>query len=112
MEKRIPCKKVKVSDKFYESFEHVYDFGFERFGFFQAERYRQKIRMSLDTLHDFYLAYPECRYLTTKTRKYRNIILEAHIIIYRITAKQIEVLDIIHAASSISKIRNIRKIKM
>jgi hypothetical protein len=32
---------------------------------------------------------------------YRNIILDAHLIVYRITNKRIEVPDIIHAASSI-----------
>ena len=41
---------------------------------------------------------------------HRNIILDAHLIIYRITDSRIEVLDIIHAASSIRKIRSVRKI--
>jgi plasmid stabilization system protein ParE len=112
MEKRIPCKQVKVSDRFYESFEQVYYFGFETFGYFQAEHYRQKIRNSLDTLHDRYLSYPECRHIPTKTLMYRNIILDAHLIVYRITNTRIEVLDIIHTASSIGKIRSIRKIRL
>jgi hypothetical protein len=42
----------------------------------------------------------------------RNIILDAHLIIYRITIKQIEVLDIIHSASSIHKIRSSRSIRL
>ncbi|MCL2511730.1 MAG: type II toxin-antitoxin system RelE/ParE family toxin [Bacteroidales bacterium] len=112
MEERIPCKQVKVSDRFYESFEQIYDFGFETFGYFQAERYRQKIRMALDTLPDRYLSYPECRHIPTKSRMYRNIIFDAHLIVYRITGIRIEVLDIIHAASSIGKIRNVRKIHL
>jgi plasmid stabilization system protein ParE len=112
MEEEIPRKKVIVSDKFYESAEQIYDYGFETFGYFQAEIYKQKIRTSLDTLSDFYLAYPECRHLATKSCMYRNIILDSHIIIYRITGVRIEVLDIIHAASSICKIRNIRKIRL
>jgi plasmid stabilization system protein ParE len=112
MEEGIPCKQIKVSNQFYESFERVYDFGFGAFGFFQAERYKQKIRQLLSTLSNFYLVYPECRYLATKSRKYRNIILDAHLIIYRITEERIEVLDIIHAASSIQKIRGVRKIQL
>ena len=112
MEERISRKQVKVSDRFYESFEQVYDFGFEMFGYFQAEHYKQKIREPLDALSDFYTAYPECRHLTTKNRMYRNIILDAHLIIYRITNERIEVLDIIHSASSISKIRDVRKIRL
>jgi len=112
MEERISCKQVKVSDQFYESFEQIYDFGIESFGFLQAERYKQEIRTSLDMLSIFYAAYPECRHLATKSRIYRNIILDAHLIIYRITAERIEVLDIIHSASSIRKIRSIRNIRL
>jgi plasmid stabilization system protein ParE len=80
------------------------------FGFFQAERYLQWIEEALDTLSDFYMVYPECRHLATKSRKYRNIILDAHLIIYRITDYRIEVLDIVHSASNIGKIKDIRKI--
>jgi plasmid stabilization system protein ParE len=43
---------------------------------------------------------------------YRNIILDAHLIIYRITDERIEVLDILHSASSISKIRQIRNVRL
>jgi len=82
------------------------------FGSSQAERYLQKIEKSLIMLYDFYLAYPACRYLLTKSRKYRNIILDSHLIIYRITNERIEVLDIIHTSSSIGKIRNVRKIHL
>jgi len=112
MEKEISCKPLEISDEFYESAGQVYDFGFETFGYFQAEQYKQKIRKSLDTLPAFYAAYPECRHLATKSHMYRNIILDAHLIIYRVTAQRIEVLDIVHAASSIGKIRSARKIRL
>jgi len=111
MEEAISCKQIKISAHFYESFEQIYDFGHETFGYFQAEQYGQKIRNHLNTLSRCYMAYPECRYLVTKSRMYRNIILDTHLIIYRITQKRIEVLDIVHGASSIGKIRRIRKIK-
>jgi len=112
MEKRIISKQVKLSEQFYESAEQVYDFGLETFGYFQAERYKQEIRQSLETLSDFYMVYPECRHLATQSRKYRNIILDAHLIIYRITDYRIEVLDILHSASNIGKIRGTRKIHL
>jgi len=82
------------------------------FGYFQAERYLQLIEDALDTLSDFYMAYPECRHLATKSRMYRNIILDSHLIIYRITNHRIEVLDIVHSASNIGKIRSTRSIQI
>jgi len=112
MEDELSCKQVKVSDRFYESVNQIYDFGFETFGYLQAERYKQKIRKYLETLSDHYTYYPECRYLATKSRKYRHIILDAHLIIYRITNESIEVLDIIHSASGISKTRTVSKIRL
>jgi len=112
MEEGIPYKPVEVSDNFKAHRTHIYDYTFDTFGYFQAERYLNKIDKALDTLYNFYTAYPECRHIPTKSRMYRNIILDAHLIIYRITAGHIEVLDIIHAASSISKIRRVRKVRL
>ena len=112
MEEGISCKPVEVSDEFKIHRTQVYDYSLDTFGYFQAERYLNKIEKALFTLHTYYTAYPECRHLATKNRKYRNIILDAHLIIYRITDKRIEVLDIVHSASSISKIRRVRKIRL
>jgi plasmid stabilization system protein ParE len=112
MEEGIPRKPVEVSNKFKVSRTHIYDYTLDTFGLFQAERYAQLIEKALDTLYNFYLAYPECRHIPTKSRKYRNIILEAHLIIYRITDERIEVLDILHSASSIRKIRDSRSIRL
>ena len=110
MEEGISCKPYVTSDRFFDSQVQVYHYGVQVFGYYQAERYNRQIEEAIETLSDFYMVYPECRHLATKSRKYRNIILDAHLIIYRITDKRIEVLDIIHSASNISKIRDTRKI--
>ena len=112
MEKGIPCKPAEVSDEFKINRTGIYYYSLDTFGYFQAERYLRKIDESIDTLPDYYTWYPECRHLATKSRRYRNIILDAHLIIYRITDERIEVLDIIHADSSIGKIRGVRKIRL
>ncbi len=112
MEEGFSCKLYEVSDKFFNSRSQVYRDGVRMFGYFQAERYNRQIEKAIETLSNFYMVYPECRYLVTKSRKYRNIILDAHLIIYRVTEERIEVLDIIHAASSIQKIRGVRKIHL
>jgi plasmid stabilization system protein ParE len=112
MEERISRKPVITSEKFRTSRKHIYDYTFFTFGYVQADRYLQRINRPLASLSDFYTRYPECRHLATKSRMYRNIILDAHLIIYRITEKRIEVLDIIHSASSIGKIRSVRTIHL
>jgi plasmid stabilization system protein ParE len=112
MENEFSYKPYLVSNEFNESRQNIYEYSFYNFGYLQAERYKQKIRNYLDTLNINYSHYPECRHLVTKSRKYRNIIFDAHLIIYRITDNRIEVLDIIHSASGIGKIKQIRKIKL
>ena len=112
MEEEIPRKPYVTSDKFFDSRAGVYHYGLHTFGYFQAERYNRKIEEVIETLSDFYMAYPECRHLATKSRMYRNIILDSHLIIYRITKERIEVLDIIHSASSIRKISAVRSIRL
>ena len=112
MEEGIPCKPVEVSDEFKINRTNIYDYSVDTFGYFQAERYLQKIATALSTLSNHYTWYPECRHLATKSRKYRNIILDAHLIIYRVTDERIEVFDMLHSASSISKIRKVRKVRL
>ena len=112
MENGISRKPYVTSDKFFDSQTEIYHYGVQTFGYFQAERYLQLIEDALDTLSDFYMVYPECRHLATKSRMYRNIILDSHLIIYRITNHRIEVLDMVHSASNIGKIRSTRSIQI
>jgi len=112
MEERISRKPYVTGDKFLHSRTQVFDYGVRTFGYFQAESYDRKIEKAIETLSGFYLAYPECRHIATKSRMYRNIILDAHLIIFRITDERIEVLDIIHSTSSIRKIRGVRNVRL
>jgi len=91
---------------------HIYDYTVGTFGEVQAMRYWQRIDYAIDTLPDRYTYYTPCRHIPTKSLKYRNIILDAHLIIYRITAARIEVLDIVHGAMSVSRIRSVRGIRL
>ena len=58
MEREVARKPYVVSREFNTSRESIYEYTLDIFGYFQAERYRQEIRQSLDTLSDFYMAYP------------------------------------------------------
>ena len=109
MEKR---KRVQLSAKFELDIQIIYEHGVETFGLSAAEQYKQHIMALTYELCDFYLMYAECKHIVTKKRIYRNIILESHLIIYRIAPDSIEVLRILHSHSSITKIRSVRSIKL
>lgn len=80
MEARPTQKQVITSSLFWESYDNVYVQGLDLFGFYQAELYANKIKSILYELDQTYPYYPECRHLATKSRMYRNIILDSHLI--------------------------------
>ena len=87
--------------------------GIELFGFYQAGLYLDKILEALNTLPILLQCLPPNAAISKpKSRMYRNIILDSHLIVYRITDCRIEVLDIIHAASSMNRIKRTRRIKI
>lgn len=105
-------KSVIASHHYEIHLVDILQYGIETFGFIQAKKYFDTISQLVERLCTDYLFYPECRYMPTKNRIYRNIILDSHLIIYRIVDKRIEVLDIIHGASSIQSIRKTRSIRL
>jgi len=112
MEAETSRKPFEVSTDFDKSRERIYYYSLDTFGAFQAERYDKKIEKAVLALSTWYLLYPECRHIRTKSQMYRNIILDAHLIIYRVTKERVEVLDIVHSSSSVSKIRSTRSIQI
>lgn len=90
----------------------IYEYGEETFGTRLADYFVEEIYLRIKELETEYLIHPECRYLVTKTRKYRNIILGSYLIIYRITPKRIEVLRAFHGSRSPKTIRNSQKTKI
>jgi len=108
----IQSKEVITSRNYETHLVEILEYSLDTFGYFQTEKYFNKISQSVESLNINYTVHPECRHLATKSRMYRNIILDAHLILYRITTECIEVLDIVHGASSISKIKRTRQIRM
>jgi toxin ParE1/3/4 len=105
-------KTVRYSIQFKIDVIDVFKYGFETFGKVQAEKYENDIYRLIESLDIFYPIYPECRHLPTKSKIYRWIILESHLIIYRITDTEVQVLRILHSKRSISKVRATRRIRM
>jgi plasmid stabilization system protein ParE len=90
--------------------QNIYLYGLETFGKNAAETFKAELVFMIRALKNLYEIHPECRFLVTKSRMYRNIIFGSYMIIYRITPSQIEVLKAISSRMSISRIRAARKI--
>jgi plasmid stabilization system protein ParE len=103
--------EVVVSELALQSLQQIYEYGIETFALNAANIFIDELYDHIYQLHKNYQHHPECRYLTTKSKMYRNIIHGSYLIIYRITADRIEVLNVLHSSRSISVIRSSRSIK-
>lgn len=104
-------KEIAISRQFDIDVIEVYNFGEEVFGAIAAKSFIADIYSRVWSLDLMYYLHPECRYLQTKNKIYRNIILGSYLIIYRVSSERVEVLRILNAHSSIRKIKLTQKIK-
>ena len=103
--------QVRLSEKFNNDLDDVYQYGADTFGLAQAKIYEDKIWQLVNILSVNYFLFPECRHIPTKSKMYRWIILDAHLIIYCITENKVLVLRLLHAKRSITKIRASRGVR-
>ena len=108
-EKKLP---VKVSSEFNTDLDNIYLYSIATFGIRQAEFYENEIWKLVEGLSGNWHLFSECRHLPTKSKMYRWIILESHLIIYRVTDKEIQVLRILNSKRSITKIKASGRIKL
>ena len=73
-----------------------------------AERFRIEFYKQVKTILPHPLKYPECRYLLSKKKIYRNIIWGNYLIIYRIKQNRIQVLTLFHTKQHPSKMKQTR----
>jgi len=111
MDDEIEIKEVVASKLVDSDLEEIYEYSLDTFGERKAKEYTSNLYISIMSLDKNYLMYPECRQLPTKRKIYRRVIVESHIIIYRI-AKRVEVLRVLHSASSNRKIRSVIRVKI
>jgi toxin ParE1/3/4 len=101
---------VKVSREFNFDIDQIYAWGIETFGTRKAEFYENEIWKLVEGQSNNWPFFSECRHLPTKSKMYRWIILESHLIIYCITASEIQVIRIIHSHRSATKIKTTKNI--
>lgn len=103
---------VVYSEYVLQCLEAIYEYGAETFSSYLAELFVLELIQKLDLLSDNYMHYTECRFLITRSRKYRMFAFSSYLVIYRITKERIEVLAIIHKSQSITKIRSVKRVKI
>ncbi len=78
MEGKEAPKEITISNEFLYDLDNIYQYSHDTFGKNQAEKYEERIWSLIHNLSINYTIFHECRYLPTKSKKYRYIILDAH----------------------------------
>jgi plasmid stabilization system protein ParE len=84
-------KKEVIRSKYYLlDIQDIFEYGEMTFGENAALNFYEDLKLMVRNLETQYLLHPECRHLETKNKQYRNIILGAYLIIYRIKPTQLK----------------------
>jgi toxin ParE1/3/4 len=109
--KRTTVKRVVTSSYFIATQDSVVEYGAIEFGVALAISLDNEIEKRVQGLSNLYELYPENKFLPTKTKMYRNIILGKYLILYRIKPSTVEVLAIYHSSIRPSKVKKLRSVK-
>jgi toxin ParE1/3/4 len=98
MEKK--TRRVTRSQFLDEDLADIYQYGTETFGLALADAFLEEIYQLLIQLSTRFYSHPECKFIPTKDKVYRNIIFGSYLIIYRVYPDKIEVLRAFHSSRS------------
>ena len=88
-------------------FSYLKEFASERI----AHQFKDGFVRQVDLILPFYLGHPECRFLPTKKKIYRNIAWGSFLIVYKILKDEILVLGVFHSKQNPAKLKSYRRIK-
>ena len=77
-----------------------------------SEKFRLTFFEQITTILPNPLIYPECRFLSTKRKIYRNIIWHNYLIIYKIKKQSVEVLILFHTKQRPAKLKAVKRRKL
>ena len=103
-------REIALSEQFTEDLKSVYEYGEETFGEAAAKSFVSEIYSKIWVLDETWSHHSECRHLPTKDQRYRNIIVGSYLVIFRVRKDRILVLRILHGRSSITKIKDSKKV--
>ncbi len=91
----------------HNEFNYLKEFASDRV----AHQFKAGFVQQVDSILPFYEGHPECRFLPTRNKSYRNLIWGNYLIVYKILKKEILVLGLFHSKQNPAKLKSYRRIK-
>ncbi len=104
-------KEIIIKEFAFKQLEEEYNYYSFGYSIEYAEEFRIQFFDIINKILPQYNSNPECRFLPTKNKIYRNIIWKNYLIVYKITKHTIDVLCIFHTKQNPHKLKQVRKLK-
>lgn len=106
-----PKRKLIISPKYTQNLLEIASYGYDLFGAEVSNNFISKVENKVMTLLKMPHIYPKNRFIqNTKTKVYRNILVERYSVLYSVTAHTIHVITIYHTAINPEAIKNFEKL--
>ncbi|HKR05516.1 MAG TPA: hypothetical protein VJY62_12850 [Bacteroidia bacterium] len=108
MEKQI---EIVIKEFALHQLKEEYDYFKTKHSLFYAEEFRLDFFKKIYSIVPFYKSFPECRFLRTKKKIYRNVVWENYLIVFKIKPELIEILTLFHTKQNPKRLKKLRRIK-
>ena len=107
MEKQI---EIVIKEYALEQLHEEYTYYRKEYSLAYAEEFRTSFFDRIIAITPFYKSFPECRFLHTQNKIYRNVIWNNYLIVFRIKSHIIEVLSLFHTKKNPKVLKRLRRV--
>jgi len=104
-------KEISIKEFALKQLEEEYFYYLNNYSIEYAENFRIGFFNEIKRILPLYESYPECRFLPTKKKIYRNIIWRNYLIVFKITKHTIVILSLFHTKQDPVQLKKLRRIK-
>ena len=103
--------EIVIKEYALRQLEEEYSYFYKEYSEKYADSFYDSFFEVIENIQPNYLSFPECRFLITKNKIYRNIVWGNFLIVFKIKKKKIEVLCLFHTKQNPKKLKVARKVK-
>lgn len=107
MEKQI---EIVIKEYALEQLHEEYNYFRKEYSLSYAEEFRVNFFARIISITPFYKSFPECRFLRTKNKTYRNVVWNNYLIVFKIKPNLIEVLSLFHTKKNPKGLKRLRRV--
>jgi hypothetical protein len=107
MEKQI---EIVIKEYALEQLHKEYTYYKKEYSLSYAEEFRVSFFDRIIAISPFYKSFPECRFLRTKNKTYRNVIWNNYLIVFRVKTDCIEILSLFHTKKNPKALKRLRRV--